>query len=64
MKRKYSQAQNKATQKFIKENYDEIKIRIPKGKKDEYKAKAAAAGRSLNQFVIDAMDNFEPDETL
>lgn len=54
--RKYSKAQNKATQKYIKNHYDEIKIRVPKGKKEEYKAKAEAAGKSLNQYIIDCIE--------
>ena len=37
-KREYTQAQNKATQRYIKANYDEIKLRLEKGKKEEIKA--------------------------
>lgn len=54
--RQYSQAQNKATQKYIKNNYDEIKIRVPKGKKEEYKTKADAEGKSLNQYIVDRIE--------
>lgn len=53
---RYSQAQNKATQKYILNNYDEIKVRIPKGKKEKYKAMAAASGKSLNQYIIDCIE--------
>lgn len=56
MARRYTQAQNKATQKYILNNYDEIKVRIPKGEKEKYKAIAAANGKSLNQFVIECME--------
>lgn len=55
-KRKYSQAQNRATQKFIKENYDHITIRVPKGHKTIYKAFAAQQGKSLNQFILDKIN--------
>ena len=48
----YSISQNKATQKYIKNNYEEIKIRVPKGKKDQYKKLASKKGLSLNSFVI------------
>ena len=58
MKRKYSQAQNEATQRYIKKAYDEIKLRIPKGEKEKYKAQADAAGVSLNQYIIDAMEAY------
>lgn len=52
----YSKAQNRATQKFIKNNYDEIKIRVPKGRKNIYKDMAKRAGFSLNNFVISLLD--------
>ncbi|MBQ7565469.1 MAG: hypothetical protein IJT16_15945 [Lachnospiraceae bacterium] len=55
-KSRYTPAQNKATQKYIKEHLEEIKIRVPKGRKDYYKGAAAAIGQSLNQFAITAMD--------
>ena len=55
-KREYSQAQNKATQKYIKANYDEIKLRFKKGKKDTIKAHAESKGESLNGFVNRAID--------
>lgn len=50
-KRKYTQAQNKATQKYIKANYDEIKLRIPKGEKERIKAHAAKHNESVNGFI-------------
>ena len=52
----YSASQNKATQKYIRNNYEEIKIRIPKGKKDQYKKLASEKGLSLNSFVVDLME--------
>lgn len=55
-KRKYTQAQNKATQKYIKANYDEIKLRIPKGEKEIIKAYAAKHNESVNGFVKRAID--------
>ena len=53
---KYTQSQNKATQKYIKANYDEVRIRIPKGKKAILKEKAREEGKSLNQYVISRLD--------
>lgn len=55
-KSRYSQSQNKATQKYIKNHLDNIMIRVPKGKRDFYKSLAAQAGLSLNQFIVDAMN--------
>ena len=56
MANKYTEAQNKATQKYIKNNYDQISIRIPKGKREIYKAHAEAQGKSLNQLIVDLLD--------
>ncbi|MGF6990061.1 putative HicB family RNase H-like nuclease [Lachnospiraceae bacterium PM6-15] len=53
---RYSEAQNKATQKYIKSNYDEFKLRLPKGQKAIIKAHADAQGESMNAFVIRAID--------
>ena len=53
---RYSQAQNKATQKYIKTAYDEIKIRTDKGKKELIKAHAEANGESINGFVNRAIE--------
>ena len=36
--------------------YDEIKVRVPKGRKDEIQAQATANGESLNGFVTTAID--------
>lgn len=42
-----SKAQQKAVSKYMKENYDEIKIRIPKGQKELVQAFAKAQIRAL-----------------
>ena len=41
---------------YIKENLDEIKFRVPKGKRQYYKDAAAAAGMSLVKFIVSSMD--------
>ena len=51
-----TKAQQKAVAKYMKTNYDEIKTRIPKGRKDVVKAAAAAQGESLNGFISAAID--------
>ena len=53
---RYTEAQNKATQKYISKAYDQFSIRVPKGKREIYKAHAEAQGKSLNQLVIDLLD--------
>ncbi len=55
-KSRYSVAQKKATAKYMKAHLEEIKIRVPKGRKEHYKDAASAAGQSLNQFAVNAMD--------
>lgn len=39
------------------EKLDDIKIRVPKGERDKYKLQAAAAGMSLNAYIIKLMDD-------
>lgn len=51
-----SKAQQKAVAKYMKSNYDELKVRVPKGKKDEIKSHAEKHGESLNSFVNRAID--------
>lgn len=51
-----SRAQQKAVSKYMKANYDEIKLRVPKGRKDEIKAHAEARGESVNGFITRAID--------
>lgn len=46
-----SKAQQKAVSKYMKANYDEIKIRIPKGQKDAVQAYAQAKGESVNALI-------------
>ena len=46
-----SKAQQKAVSKYMKENYDELKARIPKGQKEIIKSHAKAQGESLNAFI-------------
>lgn len=48
-----------ARAKYIKkhmEKLDDIKIRVPKGRREYYKKLAENAGESLNTFAIRAMD--------
>lgn len=53
----YSISQKAATSKYIKNNYDEIKIRVPKGKKEIYKKLALMSNLSLNSFIVNLLNN-------
>jgi predicted HicB family RNase H-like nuclease len=54
---KYTEAQKRATMNYLKDSTDELKIRMPKGKKKDYREAAEKANySSLNQFVIDAIE--------
>lgn len=46
-----SKAQQKAVTKYMRENYDEIKVRVEKGRRDTIKAHAEARGESVNGFI-------------
>jgi uncharacterized protein (DUF1778 family) len=51
-----SKAQQKAVAKYMAANYDEVKVRMSKGRKDVIKAHAAARGESVNAFINRAVD--------
>jgi hypothetical protein len=54
--RGYTDAQNKATQKYHKENLEQIAIRVPKGKREEYKEHAKKRGESLAGLICRLLD--------
>ena len=53
---KYTDAQKKASIKYLKEKTDSIQIRTPKGTKEKWKNAAADRGKSLNQFIVDTVE--------
>lgn len=58
-----SKAQQKAVNKYMKENYDRVNLVMPKGRKDAVKAHAEKNGESLNSFINRAIDEtMERDE--
>ena len=52
----YSQARNKATQKYVKANYDRVALSFQKGIKDRWKAAADDAGESLTTYIMKAVE--------
>ena len=56
-KSRYTQAQNKATQKYQRENLEQINFRVRKGGKKYYQDAAAAMGLSMAQFFINGFSS-------
>lgn len=59
-----SKAQQKAVSKYMKENYDEIKVRVPKGTKDGIKEQADKNGESVNGFIFRAITELTEQEQI
>lgn len=47
----YTQASNKAVQKYSAKAYDQIKVLVKKGERDKIKAHAERQGLSLNGYI-------------
>jgi predicted DNA-binding protein len=54
--REYTEAQKKAAIKYMGEKTDDIRLRLPKGTKERWKAAADAAGVSMTQYVREAVE--------
>lgn len=52
----YTEAQKKASIKYMAQKTDDIRLRVPKGLKDKYKKEADARGKSMTQFIIDCVE--------
>ena len=53
---KYTDARKEGNRKWDAANLDRVSIAMPKGKKDDIKAAAAAVGESMNQYIINAVE--------
>lgn len=51
-----SKAQQKAVQKYVKNNYDRVVLTMPKGKKEDIQDYALAVGMSMNAYINEAID--------
>ena len=49
---KISKAQQKAVNKYVKNNYDRINVTFPKGQKEIIKDHAKRHGESVNAFIV------------
>jgi predicted HicB family RNase H-like nuclease len=52
----YTEAQKKASIKYISEKTDDIRLRVPKGLKDKYKNEAEKRSMSMTQFIIECVE--------
>ncbi len=52
----YNEAQKKASIKYLADKTESIQIRVPKGKKEEYKTQAAEHGLSLNAYIVQLLE--------
>lgn len=43
-------------EEYRKTKYEDLRVRVPKGKKEEIKAFVAKTGKSLNSFINEAID--------
>lgn len=53
---KYYDSQKEATARYNKKAYDRINIVVKKGQREIIKNFAASQGKSLNRFVLDAVE--------
>lgn len=51
-----SEARRRANEKYNAKNYEEIKVRVSKGKKEKIQSRASSAGQSVNSFINSAID--------
>lgn len=53
----YTEAQKKASIKYMSEKTDDIRLRVPKGLKKKYKLEAEKRGMSMTQFIVKCVEN-------
>lgn len=53
---KYYDSQKEATARYNKKTYDRINIIVKKGQREIIKNFAASQGKSLNRFILDAVE--------
>lgn len=55
--RGYTPAQKKATNKYQKENMEQIALRVKKGTRERWHDAAERAGESYRQFILNAVED-------
>ena len=46
-----SKAQQQAVQRYVAKNYDRIVLTMPKGKREQIRARAETSGESVNAYI-------------
>lgn len=52
----YTEAQKRASIKYMSKKTDDIRLRVKAGLKEKYKAEAAKRGISMTQFIINCVE--------
>lgn len=60
----YNESQNKATQKYQKENLEQVRFWVKKGEKERYKQIAKSAGYSLAELMKQAIKEYTENHGL
>lgn len=48
--------QRATLEEYRKTKYEDLRVRVPKGKKEEIKTFVSSTGKSLNAFINEAID--------
>lgn len=56
MSGKVSKAQQRAVQKYVRNNYDRVVLTLPKGKREEVRGYADNLDMSLNAYIVEAIN--------
>lgn len=51
-----SEAQLRAINKYVRDNYDDIKVRVKKGERARIQQHASSCGQSMNAFILRAIE--------
>ena len=52
----YTEARNKASQRYQQKNLEQVRFCVKKGKLAEYKAKAESKGMSLTAYIVSLIE--------
>lgn len=61
---KYTEAKKASNRKWDEANLDRISVALPKGDKERIKAAAAAAGKSMNGYIVQLIQRDQEDQAF